>query len=245
MKTLGLTTCALLWCACIDTGPQHTTIELSVAGTGVTAPFVVDTDWQVTFDSAELAFGPLYLCAGTQAGALCETARAEWLDSAVVDALEPSARQVGSMDALTGTVRSWMYDLGIVSLLTRPEPVALDAAASLGGYSVRLSGTASRGSDAIAFSAALVIQQDTGTETGVPVVRSAPSQGFSHDLGEQDQLTVRFDPRPWLDAIDFDQLCDATLGCPAEVELEPESQAARAIRNQLVAGPRPSFEFEP
>ena len=237
--------CALLWCACIDTGPQRTALALSVAGADAAGPFTVDADWQVTLDNAQLAFGPLYLCGGTQAGALCETARAEWLDSVVVDALDPAAAQVGTMDALTGAVRSWMYDLGIVSLLTRPEPVGLSAAEALGGYSVRLSGTASRGADVIEFSAALAIQQDTGTETGVPVVRSAPSAAFEHELGEQDRLTVRFDPRPWLDTIDFDQLCDAALGCPTEVELEPGSQASRAIRNQLVAGPRPSFDFGP
>jgi len=235
--------CCLLSTACVDTGATRTDIALSVAGTEVDAPFIVDTDWQVSLDSADLAFGPLWLCAGTQAGELCDTARAEWLDSVVIDALDPATKSAGMLDGLTGRVHSWMFDLGIVSLLTQQQPVQLDAASALGGNSVRLSGTATRGTDVIAFDVELRVQQEEDTEQGVAVVRSASAAAFDHELtGSGEALTVRFDPRPWLDAVDFDQFCDAT-GCASDVVFEPDSQAWRAVRNQLVAGKRPAFDF--
>jgi len=238
----ALTTC----CACVNTGQERVDVSLSAVGSDVAGGFTVDTDWQVTLDNTQLAFGPLYLCAGSQAGALCETARAEWTDSAVIDVLDPTVLPLGTMNALTGPVRSWMYDLGVASLLTQQQPVLLDAANELGGNSLRMTGTATRGGDSIAFSVELVIQQDQDTEAGVSVVRSAPSDDFDHDVvGGGETLVIAFDPRTWLSEVDFDQLCDETLGCPATAEFAPNSQAWRAIRNQLVAGQRPVFEFTP
>ena len=79
-------------------------------------------DVSVTIDRADLAFGPLYLCAGATAGDLCDTARFEWLDSAVVDTTLSDPVKVGELSGVTGTVRSWMYDLGLSSQLTREAP---------------------------------------------------------------------------------------------------------------------------
>lgn len=270
---------------CVDDPQGTASVPLLVAGTTVDGPFPGAGDWTIALDTAELAFGPLYLCAGAQAGELCDTARAEWLDSAVVDALSPTPVEVGALGGVTGPVRSWMYDLGIASLLTRQDPLALDAAEELGGNSVRLIGTATRGDDAIPFTAELPIRQEEGNERGVSVVRKASNDPFDHEIvGSGEQLTVVFDARPWLSAVEFERfvqdascaaggpalvcagtveqtcaadgqvdgtrecadagaVCVPDLGCVDRVRVAPDSQAQRAIRNQITAGQRPSFEF--
>jgi hypothetical protein len=218
---------------CLDTGRERVSIPLRVAGVAPTAVAGAG-GWTITLASAELAFGPLYLCAGEQAGALCETARLEWTESIVVDALDPEPRVAGALQGVSGPVRSWMYDLGITSLLTQQRPAALAAALELGENSVRLSGVARRAERELPFELALPIQQDEAAELGACVVRKSTSDPFVHEItGDEIALTVRFDPRPWLLEVDIDALTE-----------DPASaQAKRALRNALVAGARPSFEW--
>lgn len=195
---------AIVSTGCIDTGRKRATIELSVAGTEVSEPFDGRDGVTIELDRADLAFGPLYLCSGFQAGELCDEARAEWTGAAVVDALDPELTPVGTMDAITGTARSWMYDLGIVSLLTQPEPLVTSAAAELGGHSVVLEGRAIVDHTVIPFTAEVAVRQAPGTEQGVPVVRRSPSDPFEYEIEDGDQqLLVRFDPRPWLASVNF------------------------------------------
>ncbi len=227
-------------CACSETASIPIALPLEVAGTRVDAPFEGRDGWQVTLARADLAFGPLYLCSGTQAGALCDTARAEWLGSAVVDALDDTPRRAGALEGTSGMVRSWMYDHGITSLYTQPAPVALDAAEALGGHSLIVEGSASRDGTRVPFVARITIQQEAETELGVPVVRKSASDAFGHDLsGDEPFLRVRFDPRPWLAGVDF-----AEVGEAGEATLPPDSRAHRAIFNAVVAGERPTFSWE-
>jgi hypothetical protein len=101
------------------------------------------------------------------------------------------------------------------------------------------------------FLAELAIQQEADTERGVPVIRSPAGSGFEHTLGEaSERLRVRYDPRTFFVSLDFDAL-QAEAECTAEadtteceqVEVAEGSQAWRAIRNDVVAGERPSFEW--
>ena len=218
---------------CLDTGREQVSIPLLVAGVAPT-PVAGAGGWTITLDSAELAFGPLYLCAGEQAGALCDTARLEWTESTIVDTLDPEPRVAGALQGVSGPVRSWMYDLGITSLLTQQRPAALEAAIELGENSVRLTGVARRAERELPLELALPIQQDEATELGACVVRKSTSDPFEHEItGDETALTVRFDPRPWLLEVDVDALAeDPTSG-----------QAQRALRNALVAGARPTFEW--
>jgi len=194
--------------ACLDTGQGRASIPLRVAGTSPGA-FDVTSDWSVELSRAELAFGPLYLCPGFQAGSLCETARMEWTESAVVDGLDPDAREVGLLNGATGPVKSWMFDLGITSLLTQQRPVALSAAQTLGKNSVRVEGIARNDIHAIPFLLELAVQQEEQTEIGVCVVRKSGSDRFEHEVtGAEAALTVRFDPRRWVQDIDFDSLIE-------------------------------------
>ncbi len=270
-----------------DTGQEPTSAALRVAGAELPdAPFEGKGGAMITLNAAELAFGPLYLCAGAQAGELCETARLEWLDSAVIDALDPEPVEVGALTGVTGVVRSWMFDLGLASTLTQQEPLILDAAEALGDSSVRLAGQAQLGERAIPFIANVAIRQEEETEQGVSVIRKSASEAFEHELRAdvESALLIRFDPRPWVLQIDFSALlveetcaadgpplvcagalervcgpdgqvvmerdCEADgarcyrgIGCAARVEFTAGSQGYKAIRDQVVSGPRPSFTW--
>lgn len=284
-RRLGLLASLGLALACVDVGPQHVEVPLFVAGTAVDGPIAGKAGAQIELERADLAFGPIYLCAGAQAGELCETARLEWLDAVGFDALDPAAVEAGELHGLEGTVRSWMYDLGVVSLLTQEDPLVLPAAEQLGDASLRLEGRAELEGVSIPFVVELVVAQEEQTEIGVPVVRKSSSDAFDHEVvvGEPG-LLVRFDPAPWVTQIDFaglledqscapagpelvcagqtEQRCDADgdlvevrdcaaleqvcvrgEGCVAVVEFEADSQGYRAVRNQIVAGPRPEFQW--
>ena len=195
---------------CIDTSIQTTSVGLRLAGTDVATPFEGRNGAIIELTRAELAFGPLYLCSGSQAGALCDEAVAEWRDAAVIDALDGGAGEVGAMNALTLTARSYMYDHGIVSLLTQDEPLVTEAAESLGPASVRVEATVSVDSVAVPIALAVRVQQSADAEQGVPVVRSGESDGFEVPLAEggATRLTVRFDPRGWLGGADFTDLVE-------------------------------------
>lgn len=278
-------TLALALAGCAATGQEDVTVPLFVGGTAIEAPIEGRDAASIVLQRAELAFGPLYLCAGTQAGDLCETARLEWLDAVVVDALDPEAHEIGELDGISGPVRSWMYDLGFASLLTEPEPLALPATDALGRASVRIEGIATVGAIALPFSASVRVRAEEETEAGVPIVRKSTGDAFEHDVQPGDPgLLVRFDPAAWVADIDFATLvsnegcepggpivacagtvesqCDADgdvlverdcasggeicvsgLGCSASLEITDGAPAAFSIRNQLVAGARPIFEW--
>ncbi|MDH5492128.1 MAG: hypothetical protein OEY14_09245 [Myxococcales bacterium] len=270
---------------CAETGQDHVALPLYVAGEDVSAGLMTSDAIPVTLDRAELAFGPLTICAGEQAGDLCETARLEWLGSVVVDALDPEPALAGELAGITGPVRSWMYDLGLSSLLTQEAPLALDAALELGGVSLILEGSAELPSGTLPFSAAIAIQQEEATELGVPVVRKSASDVFEHEVREDEPgLLIRFDPSVWMRGVDFrgaledrpclpegppivcagsleqrcapdgsvqsatecasaGQHCLAGIGCADALQIEPNTQAYRSLRNALVSGERPRFEW--
>ena len=282
-RALALTT--VLAAACAETGQDRTSVPLFVAGTNVSEPVVAGFDVPVTIDRADLAFGPLYLCAGATAGDLCETARLEWLETVVVDTTASAPAPAGELSGLTGTVRSWMYDLGISSQLTRAEPFILDAASELGGTSLVIEGRAVVDGIELPFTASVPIQQTDDTELGVPVVRKSTSEAFSRDVGpDESALLVTFDPSTWIRGIDFRPyvshdsctsdgpalVCDGALertcdgdtelstrdctamghvcipeaGCRQRLTIDAQSEAYRTLRNALVSGGRPSFNWD-
>lgn len=238
MRAQLLLSC-VLFTACIDSSQRPIELPLRLSGTAPAGPIAAG-DWTVNLNEARLAFGPLYLCAGVQAGTLCETARAEWLGTAVVDALSETQIEAGRLHGVSGPVRSYMYDLSIVSLLTQQSPVVLEAAAALGGSSLILRGTATRGADVVRFGIDLPVRQEAGTEIGVSVVRKSGSEPFSHELtGDEAGLLIRFDAGAWVSQIDF-----AVLPPGPPVTLAEGSQGYRAIRGALVSGARPRFDWQ-
>jgi hypothetical protein len=237
----ALAAAALL--GCHDGGTIPIALPLQVAGTPIDGPFEGRDGWHIALSRADVAFGPLYLCSGYQAGELCDTARAEWLGSVVIDALDPEPRRAGALEGTSGVTRSWMYDHGITSLFTQQAPLPLAAAQALGGSSVVVQGIATRRGTSLAFYASVVIQREEQTEIGVPIVRKSTSESFEHDVsGDEAYFLVRFDARPWLGDVDFSALAP---GDGDEISLPADSQGFRAIKNAVVAGQRPTFELGP
>lgn len=207
MKNTTKPTCmiglALALSACGETGQDLFEADLFLAGTA-TSSVTAGSGVQVELSRADLAFGPLYLCAGTTAGELCENARAEWLDAAVVSLISATPQSVGSLHGVTGPIRSYMYDLGITSQLTEVDAVVLPAATSLGDASLQVRGVAIVEGLRLPFSASVIAAQTSDTEQGVPVVRKAASAAFSAELdGDIRQLTLRFDPTDLFESLDF------------------------------------------
>lgn len=240
----------LLWTCllsgCVDVGQESIELELSARGVALDAIDGRD-GYTITLTRADLAFGPLYLCASHVAGDLCETARAQWLDSAVVDALDPDARTLGQLEGLTGTVQSLMYDAGFAFPLASASPTETEAGAAL-ATSIALEGIAGNGQRELRFSARVA------TEPRSPGRSLASGQLEAHRLSRGDRVELTFDATAWVVNIDFDALFDAAAQVDAdadgssevevEVEVAPNTQAYRAVHHGFVTNARPEVRFE-
>lgn len=228
---------------CIDAAQEEVSVPLLLAGHSEAAAFESGRGFAVTLDAAELAFGPLYLCPGATAGELCESALVEWTDAGLVDLLSDKPKRVGELRGLTGRARSYMFDLGFSSLLTRDRPLVLDAARKLAGHSLRISGSVDVQGIKIPFRAALAVQREEQTEKGTPVVRSGQGEDLAHDLAAGDALTVRFDPRQWFRTANFalwveERSCEPegpAIVCDAQTELTCDAEGA-VTRSRACAG---------
>jgi hypothetical protein len=241
---------ALVLGGCADAGQNRVELSLRVSGSELGRPVLTAGDVPVDIDRAELAFGPLYLCAGSQAGDLCDTARLEWLDSVRIDLTNPEPQRAGTLVGTTGRVRSWMFDLAISSQLTRSEPFVLDAARELGGASLHIEGRAHRSGLEVPFQVSVVIKQGTETERGVPVVRKSTSDVFDHEVtGDEAGLWVRFDAQPWLRSMDLrpeltSSACEVDGDCAEPLRLSPDGQAYRGLHHAVVSGRHPELGWE-
>lgn len=246
--------------SCIDMGQEPVEFPLLLAGT---APTQINLpSGQIELSSAQVAFGPLYLCAGASAGDLCEVSRAEWLGTAVVDILSPTPVLAGNITGTSGPVLSWMYDLGISSQLSASKPFVLPAAQRLGGKSLIVKGRARVDGQEIPFSVAVAVEQTEDTELGIPVVRKSVSDRFFRELGaESDALLVRFDPAALFATSNLKSLlsreqcspdgaalvCDGLIArrCNAGVELEKIDCAAQGLVCAKGKGCVQEIELEP
>lgn len=224
--------CVILFSAgavgCVASPTEQTSLKLELAGTSM-EPVSLDDQSELIVRQAEVAFGPLYLCSGRQAGQLCDSALLEWRSSAVIDALDPNPKQTGTISGLTGTVRSYMFDFGFASTLARSEPVALNAVDDLGGYSARFSGEVEQGGVTIPFSLSVLIVQSQATEPGTTVVSRSSTSELTI-FPQSRKLSMRFDALPWMQSLraaDFFQnsSCDAKnqITCDGQVEQRCDS----------------------
>lgn len=195
---------ALATAGCGDTGQDRISVPLRVAGTESTDGWTDAAGSVIAVERAELAFGPLYLCAGQQAGELCETARLEWLESVVVDVVDGRSAEAGQLEGVSGTVRSYMFDYGITSLLARETPLVLPAAEALSDTSLRVDGIVATPAGDLPMSVAVTVAAGAETERGVPVVRKSQSEIFELRMDAATPgLTVTFDGASWLSGVDF------------------------------------------
>lgn len=215
--------------ACGTTGAEPFVYPVAVVGAGAGASFPIG-DWQVTLDRAELALGPLYLCATAAASPeLCEVALGEYADVAVIDLLAAEPQPIGEVVALAGDVRSAMLDYGISWFTTQARATA----GSELGHSAILSGTAVRGADILSFDAVIDV---------LPPLRGSPALvGVRARVDQPDQdsrLLLRINPGAWLLGLDFDAL--AAIG--PDIEIRPGDPAHAAIAFALTTQP-PIFSW--
>jgi len=274
--------------ACVDVGQESVHVPLSIAFASPGEPFEVRSGYRVTLESARMVFGPLYLCASSTAGEACERARVEWTGSALVNALDPQPQAVAMLSGIEGQVRSWMYDLGLPSLLTTQQPLVTDAAREIDGASLQLVGFADSADASVRlpFHFEVAVKQTDATEKGISVIRKGIGDAtLDYDIRRPEpSLTLHFDAKAWFASLDFStyrrndtcvkggalvvctgnieqrcsadgiassqidcaqrsQICAPEVGCVSKLTAAEDSQAWRAIRNDVVAGARPRFEW--
>ena len=184
---------------CGTTGAEPFAYPIAAVGVGAEA-FAVG-DWQVTLTRADVALGPIYLCATAAASPdLCAVAVGEFADVAVLDALAPDPAPLGEVAAVAGDVRSAMLDYGISWFTTRTEA----AADSPLGHSARLVGVAVRGAATVEFDAQVDVLPPL---RGSPALLGVRARADAPDADSR--LLLRVDPRAWLRTVDFDALAAA------------------------------------
>lgn len=241
---------AFLLCACGDTGQNTYPLRVEGAGTA-TGTFAVaarlppdcaapcaceDGDWQVTIERADVAFGPIYLCASERASAdLCGESVAEMLDVGIIDATDPAPVLLGEGLAFTGRAQSAMWDYGRSWLLTqtlvKPDPIAP------GGHSLVLRGTATKGATSFRFAADVDIN---ASEAGLYGVQSAP---VAHDfVGPFEALRVQIDAAAWVSRIEFDAVaCGRPSVSVVDVTFGPESIPYNALYGAMTNSRLPAI----
>ncbi len=213
--------------ACGDTGGQPFAYPLAAAGVGE-GPFPVG-DWQVTLSVADVAIGPLYVCATAAASPdLCDVALAEFTDVAVVDALA-GPQELGDLQARPGEPRSAMLDYGIPWFATATKPRALGEL----GHSAHLVGAAMRGDQSFTFDAIVDV---TPSLRGSPAVVGVRAHSETQD--QDSRLELQLDPRAWLASVDLDAL--STSGPKATIK--PGDAAHAAIAFAMTTQP-PTFRW--
>jgi hypothetical protein len=253
MKSRLIFLCAALFGGFACSGSPQDFVEVPLVARGTSAAeFEVEEGVRLAVTRADVAFGPLYLCAGTQAGEYCDTARLEWRESAVVDALAEEPVEIGTLLGVTGKVRSWMFDYGITSLLTKSGTKVMPAAQELGGFSLVIEGLATIEGTEVPFTLEVAVQQTSENERAVPVVRSSTTDGLDGEVTENtSHLLVTFDPSKWLNALrraDFaallpecdlgaDEVCDA-------VTFEKSSRPSGAVAQAMTSGVRPRLDLK-
>ena len=213
---------------CGSTGAEP--FSYPVVATGLAPTSFPVGDWQVTLTRADVAIGPIYLCATAAASPdLCAVAIAEYADIAVIDALDPRPQPLGDIDARAGDVRSAMLDYGISWFTTDAAPGPLSDLQ----HSARIVGTAVLGDTSLAFDATIDV---TPPMRGSPALVGLRARADAPD--ERSRLELALDVRGWLAGLDFDQL--AALG-PTHVFLPGDPEHA-AIAFAMTTQP-PTFRW--
>jgi hypothetical protein len=219
---------------CADTGQEPVT--LAASGTGTAAAPISVGAYTITLTRADVGFGPAYFCAGFNAdGDQCATAVVELRRTVAIDALDPTAQDLGGLDGVTGTVRSAMYDWGVSWALTRDGPAANPGAPE--GHSLIIAGTATGPTATFAFSAAV---------DALPAAIGAPTMRAQHTMaeitGDDVAVAVHVDPSAWLAQIPFADLDD---GQGTALVLEPGTAAYSALVVGMTTAAPATFAWTP
>jgi hypothetical protein len=223
----------LLLGSCGDAGGAYVSFPAYGVGSA-REPFSVGA-WTVTLTRAEIAFGPAYFCATASSNAeLCGEAIAEMRSSATIDALDPTPRRIGTIEAITGEIRSAMFDYGISWHLPDPAPRPTEGA--IDGHSAIFEGSASHVEGrTIRFVAAIDVVPRLQGALSVFGVRMRHAIASANDA-----LVVRIDPNALWARVDFDAL--AAIG-DDPVVIRPGTQAWNALVIAMTSAALPSFRW--
>jgi hypothetical protein len=229
---------ALVSLGCGTTGGSEVRLPL-MAGAASEARSFEDEGWTVTIEEARIALGPMYFCPTTSADLEnCPAALAELRGAVAVDALDPSAPMLGELAALTGTLRSGMWDLGRPFLLGAAEPAPIAGAidGALDGHSARFVARAERGDETFRVRADVDV---SGMVSGIAAVRGVRT---THEIvGPDDGLTVRFDAPQILSRLDWEALSIEAGG--GELVLTEGSTGYSALVQALTATALPALTW--
>lgn len=219
---------------CGTTGGSEVRLPL-MAGAASDVRTFEDGGWTVTIEEARIALGPMYFCPTTSADLEnCPAAIAELRGAVSVDALDPSAPMLGEIHALTGTLRSGMWDYGRPFLLSAAEPAPI--AGAIDGHSARFVATARRGADSFRLVAELDV---SAMLSGISAVRAVRT---THEIvGSDDGLTVTFDAPAILARLDWEALSAEAVD--GEVRIAPRTVAHNALVQALTSTALPTLSW--
>ncbi|MGB0678552.1 MAG: hypothetical protein ACPGUV_02695 [Polyangiales bacterium] len=224
--------CLTVSSACQDTGQTRLTVALQVAGTA--ARPVVQGPWQLQLTEATVALGPMYFCATVAADSdLCRAAQLELPQAVTLNALDAAPMDAGSLQGVSGTVQSTLFDYGFAWLLTTPRPIAVPGAET--GRSAVMAADVTDGTRSFRVRALVDVLP---LVAGSFAVRGARTTHTLVDSG--DTLQVRLDPQLWWQGVDIAAL--AALD-EAVVELTPDSTAYNALVIGMTSTALPSFTW--
>jgi len=226
---------ALAVLSCGDSGGTRYEIPATAYGTQARAVEIDGAILRLT--RAEIAFGPLYLCATESAESeLCGTALAELLSTRLVDGLAKDAQRLGTIEATSGTIRSGFFDYGITWGLTqqapRPNPGAMQHSARLEGE-IELDDGSS-----YTFHAEVDINPLSPGDAAVNGLKTR------HELSRNTQsLSVTFDPSAWLTRVKLEKLLEIEDD-DGEIELTIGTQPYEAILQGMTVNNPPVLRWE-
>ena len=236
---LGMLLATWLVGGCTSTGRSPVEVPLHVAGTA-SAPIVMG-DYTLTLERADVAIGPLWLCAAQSASVeSCETALLEYTATARVDALAPAPESVGMMQGVTGTLRSAMFDYGISWLA--PSPMARAASEAPEGHSAVFRARVVRASDGSSFGVAADVDVVPSMAGAIAVPgRRVDEHTLVADV--DDALIVRVDAARWWSRLDLARLAARADAGEDPVVLRRGDPDYEALLVSMSAGALPTFEW--
>jgi hypothetical protein len=247
---------------CGETGGVFVEAPLRARGTAP-QPFAKN-GWEVTLSQATLGFGPIYFCTTESAlSSRCEVAILELLDGATVDGLVPEDQPIGMLFGTTGTIRTAFFDYGIVWLLTKPVPEALEGVPGgptdvafesssyvPRGHSARFVGTATCIEDAgtccpgaVTCPSSYVFRAHIDVlvaNPGTPAVNGARTR--QEITTTPVELTIAFDPNAWWRSVDFGRLA-ALVDSSGVALLGPSDPDYSALIAAMTANQLPTFTW--
>ena len=228
-RVSALLAAALAFGACV-TSSQAEVSYPAYARPILARTLLAQNGWTVSVSRADVAFGPLYLCAAQSGSAtLCETAVGEILRVQRVDALA-GEQPLGAVRGLEGPIRSAGYDMGITWYDTQTS--ATPAAAAPDGHSVVVEGVATRGADTVPFRLVVDAVPQFQGQRAVPTTK-ASGVVTSGDA----RLDVTFDVTRWLASVDFDEAL-ARPERPAVLDATSTAHATMLVAIKALAPPK-------